>query len=156
MLYTTEPTGSSIPTRPWTTGSLPPPVRGCNTSSSSWGQKFSGVDPIRVISFLAQCKENFENANMTEAMALMALPHLLSPLAEEAYESQKGLHCKSQGIASWAAAVNLLLPTYATNLEIEQAFSTLRDTRQKPGELETEYATRISTALGRCGDVHSP
>ena len=50
--------------------------------------KFSGVDPIRVISFLARCKENFDNANMTEAMALMALPHLLAPPAKEAYESQ--------------------------------------------------------------------
>ena len=89
-------------------------------------------------------------------MALTALPHLLSPPAKEAYESQKGLHRKSQGIASWAATVNCLFCTYATNHEIEQALSTLRETRQKPGELETEYATRMSTALGRCGDVHSP
>ena len=118
--------------------------------------KFSGVDPIRVISFLARCKENFDNANMTEAMALIALPHLLSPPAKEAYESQRGLHRKSQGIANWAAAVNWLLRTYATNLEIERALTTLRELHQKPGELETEYATRLSTALGRCGDVHSP
>ena len=35
--------------------------------------KFSGVDPIRIISFLARCKENFDNANMTEAMSLTDL-----------------------------------------------------------------------------------
>ena len=57
--------------------------------------KFSGADPIRVISFLARCKDNFDNANMTEEMALMALPHLLSPRAEEVYESQKSLLRKS-------------------------------------------------------------
>ena len=68
--------------------------------------KFSGVDPIRVISFLARCKENFDNSNMTEARALMALTYLLAPPAKEAYESQKGLHRKSEGIASWAAGVN--------------------------------------------------
>ena len=118
--------------------------------------KFSGADPIRVISFLARCKENFDNANMTEAMALMALPHLLLPPAKEAYESQKGLHRKSQGIASWPAAVNWLLRTYATNLEIEHDLTELRELRQKPGEHETEYATRMLNALGRCGDVHSP
>ena len=117
--------------------------------------KFSGVDPIRVISFLARCKEHFHNANMTEAMALMAPPHLLAPPAKEAYESQRGLHHKSQGIATWAAAVNWLLRTCATNLEIERALTALRELRQKPGELETEYATRISTTLRRCGDVHS-
>ena len=33
---TTEPISSSIQTRPWTTGSLLPPIRGCITSSSSW------------------------------------------------------------------------------------------------------------------------
>ena len=93
---------------------------------------------------------------MTEAMALMTLPHLLAPPAKDAYESQRGLHRKSKGIAKWAAAVNWLLRTYATNLEIERALTTLRGLRQKPGELETEYATRMSTALGRCGDVHSP
>ena len=117
--------------------------------------KFSGVDPIRVLSFLARCEEKFDNANMTEAMDLMALPHLLAPTAKEAYESQRGLHHKSQGIASWAAAFNWLLRTYTTNLEIERALTALRELRQKPGELETEYATRMSTALGRCGNVLS-
>ena len=32
----------------------------------------------------------------------------------------------------------------------------LRELRQKPGELETEYATRVLNALGICGEVHSP
>ena len=116
--------------------------------------KFTGVDPIRVISFLARYKEKCANANMTEAMALMALPHLLAPPAKEAYESQRGHHCTFQGIATWAAAVNWLLRTYATNLEIERALTVLRELRQKPGELETKYATSMSTALGRSGDVH--
>ena len=63
---------------------------------------------------------------MTEAMALMALPHLLSPPAKEAYESQKSLHRKSQGIASWVAAVNWLLRTNDTNPQIEHALPSLR------------------------------
>ena len=110
--------------------------------------KFSGADPIRVISFLAGCKESFDNANMTEAIVLMALPHLLSPPAKGAYESQKRLHRKSQGIASWSASVNWLLRTYATNLEIEHALTVFRELRQKPGELVIEYATRMLNALG--------
>ena len=57
--------------------------------------KFSRVHPIKVISFLPRCKEHFDNANMTEVMALMALPHLLSPSAKEFYALQKGLHRKS-------------------------------------------------------------
>ena len=54
----------------------------CTTLVVMGDYKFCGVDPIRVISFLALCKDNFHNANMTEAMALMALPHLLSPPAK--------------------------------------------------------------------------
>ena len=49
-----------------------------------------------------------------------------------------------------------LLRTYATNIQIEQALSIVRDLRQKPGQVETEYATRMLTALARCGDIHSP
>lgn len=62
--------------------------------------KISVVDPISVISFLAGCKETFDHANLTEAIALMTLPHLLSLPTMEAYESQRSLHCKSQGIAN--------------------------------------------------------
>ena len=36
--------------------------------------KLGGADPMRVIRGLARCKENFDNAKMTEAMALMAPP----------------------------------------------------------------------------------
>ena len=89
-------------------------------------------------------------------MALMALPHLLNPPAKEAYESHRGYFRHNQGIALWPAAVNWLLRTYATNIQIEQALSVVRDLRQKPGEVETEYATRMLTALTRCGDIHSP
>ena len=118
--------------------------------------KFSGADPIKVISFLARCMENFDNAEMSEAMALMALPHPLTPPAKEAYESQRGYFRRSQGIASWPSAVNWLLRTYATNIQIEQALSVVRDLRQKPGEVENEYATRMLAALARCGDIQSP
>lgn len=96
--------------------------------------KYSGVHPIRVISFLSRGKENFDNANITDAMALMALLHLLSPRTKEAYESQKGLQRKSQGIAREAAAVNWQIRTYATTFEIERALTYLRELRQKPGE----------------------
>ena len=118
--------------------------------------KFGEMEPIRVIRFLARWKENFDNANMTEAMALMTLPHPLSPLAKEAYESQRGLHRKAQGITNWSAALNCLLRTYATNVEIDRTLTSLRDLRQNPVELETEYATRMQNALGRCDDVHTP
>ena len=62
--------------------------------------KFSGADPIKVISFLARCKENFDNAEISEGMALIALLHLLTPPAKEAYESRRGYFRRSQGIAS--------------------------------------------------------
>ena len=52
--------------------------------------------------------------------------------------------------------MNCLLRTYATNIQIEQALSMARDLRQKPGEVENEYATRMMTALAQCRDIHSP
>ena len=117
---------------------------------------FSWYDPVKVICFLARCKENFDNAEMSEAMALIALPHLLNPPAKGAYESHREYFRRNPGIASWPAAVNWLLRTYATNIQIEQALSVVWDLRQKPGEVETEYTTRMLTALARCEDIHSP
>ena len=81
------------------------------------GYKCSGSDPIKVISFLAKCKKNFDNEEMPEAMALMALPHLLNPPAKEVYESQGGYFRSNQGlIASWSAAVSWLLRMYVTSI----------------------------------------
>ena len=65
----------------------------------------------------------------------------------EAYESLRSLHRKSHEIANLSAAVNWLSRTYATNIEIECAFTSLRELRQKLGELETKYATRRLNAL---------
>ena len=113
--------------------------------------KFSGVDLIRVIGFLARCKETFDNANMTEAMALMALPHVLAPPAKEAYESQLGLHRKSQGIESWAAAVNWLLHTYATNLEIERALTALRELCKEPANWKPSTLLECPPPSGGAG-----
>ena len=77
----------------------------------------------------------------------MALPHLLNPPAKEAYGSHRGYFRRNQGIAVWPTAVNWLLRTYGTNMQIEQALSVVRDLRQKPGEVETEYATRMLTGV---------
>lgn len=67
---------------------------------------FCGFDPIKVISLLAACKENIDNAELLEAMALIALSHLLTPPAKEAYESYRVYIRRVQWIASLPAAVN--------------------------------------------------
>ena len=55
----------------------------------------------------------------------------------------------------WPEAVQYLLRSYATSSAIRGAILDLRDTRQRPGETETGFRTRLNTAFYRSGNVHT-
>lgn len=117
-------------------------------------QKFSGEDPILVLDFLARFVQEADVLEMSEAQAYVALPYFLSGMAEDQYNSVRGSSRASEGgVTCWPEAVHYLLRSYATGTAISQAIVAVRDTKQKPGETETSYSTRLNKAFHRCGNV---
>ena len=93
---------------------------------------------------------------MSEAQAYIALPYFLRGHAEEQFNSVRGASSSKQGgVTCWPEAVQYLLRSYATATSIQEAILDLRDIRQRPGETETEFSTRLNTSFYRCGNVHS-
>ena len=116
---------------------------------------FSGEDPIKVLEFLAAFRDEANTLEMTEAQAYVVLPYLLRGPAKEQFVAVKGSVAGDGGVTNWPEAVQYLLRSYATNGAIRQATLALRDTKQREGETETQYDTRLNRAFHRCGNVHS-
>ncbi|CAN8076685.1 unnamed protein product [Agarophyton chilense] len=118
-------------------------------------QLFSREDPILVLDFLARFVAEADILGKNEGQAYIALPYFLRGLAEDKYHSVRVLSLASGGgVTCWPEAVQYLLRSCATNSAIQQAILALRDTRQRPGESETDYSSRLNKAFHRCGNVY--
>lgn len=104
-----------------------------------------------MLDFLACFVTEADILGMTEAQAYITLPYVLRGVAEDLLNYVIGSTKASEGGVSCSLeAVQHLLRSYPTDISIQSAFLTLRDTRQKPGELETDYSVllnRLSTSV---------
>ena len=116
---------------------------------------FDGSDPILILRFLARFIEEADMLEMSEAQAYIAVTYFLKGEVLRQFRAATYANSRDGGITCWPEAVQYLLRSYATNAAISQALLDLRDTRQKSGETETEYSTRIMDAEYRCGNVHT-
>ena len=135
------------------TGKVKDHIRRMHTASSDLG--FDGSDPIAILSFLSRFVSEADILTMKESQALLALPYFLKKSALEHFRAARDAEPEDGGIASWPEAVQFLLRSYATNAVISEALLDLRDIRQKPGEPETDYSSRLMRAVYRCGNIHS-
>ena len=110
-------------------------------------RKFDGVDKIKVLSFLAKYVNEADLLGMSEAQAVLALPTFLKGNAAMRYEA-------ANSVGTWPETVQYLLLNYATDAVIEEAVADLRNIRQRAGESEVDYSTRLTEAELRCGNVH--
>ena len=118
---------------------------------------FDGNDPIRVLDFLARLKREFNIQEMSEAQAFVELPSFFDGYGKSQYEAGVERTLPEEGgVESWPEAVQYLLRNYAQNKHISAAIADLREVRQKASESESQFATRLNTAVARCGNVHSP
>ena len=93
---------------------------------------------------------------MSEAQAYIAVPYFLRGHAEQQFNAVRGSSsAREGGVTCWPEAVQYLLRSYAKSSAIRGAILDLRDTRQRPGETETGFSTRLNTAFYRCGNVHT-
>ena len=136
----------------------PDAVRDClsrlKTTSPDLG--FDGKDGILVLDFLATFVSDAETLGYTEEQAFLVLPFLLSGFAKDQYSSARGVSRRDGGIQAWPDAVQFLLRSFATNEAIQSALSSLKDIRQREGEDELDYSTRLNRAERRCGNPHYP
>ena len=118
---------------------------------------FSGEDPVLVLDFLVRFCKEADTQGMSEAQAYLAVPYFLKGFALNQFESVTETATSSEGgVTCWPEAVQYLLRSYATSTNLQQALLELRDIRQRSGEDEVQYSTRLNTALCRCGNVHPP
>ena len=117
------------------------------------GHRFDGSDPIAVFSFLIHFVTEADKLNMSEGQAYLAIPSYLKGSAKSQFSSmQNGI--RAGGITCWPEAIQFFLRSYPTPNVIRNAISELMNIRQQPGEDESTYAGKLSTALARCGNVH--
>ena len=115
--------------------------------------KFDGTDEIMILHFLARFVTEADTLEMSEGQAYLALPHFLRGMAEAEFRSTADTPVG--GVTCWPEAVNYLLRSYATNEAIQTALLALRDVRQRDGETELDYNTRLNKAERRCGNPHT-
>ena len=110
-------------------------------------RKFDGADKIKVLSFFAKYVSEADLLGMSEAQAVLALPSFLKGNAAMRYEA-------ANSVGTWPETVQYFLLNYATDSVIEEAIADLRNIRQRSGESEADYSTRLTESELRCGNVH--
>ncbi|CAN8073884.1 unnamed protein product [Agarophyton chilense] len=111
-------------------------------------QELNGEDPKLILYFLGKIVQEADIFQMNEAQAYISLPYFLKGMAEDQHNSVRGSPRASEGrVTSGPEAVQYLLRSYATGSAIQDAILALRDTKQKPGETETVYSTRLDKAF---------
>lgn len=110
-----------------------------------------------VFDFLTRFVEECETLEMTEPQAFIALPHFLIKPALPLYRAARSAGSSTQQVSSWPECVQYFLSSYATPGVIRNALNEVRATTQKGhNEDELDYAARLNTQFGRCGNVHEP
>ena len=110
-----------------------------------------------VFDFLTRFVEECETLEMTEPQAFIALPHFLTKPALPLYRAARSADTSTRKISAWPECVQYFLSSYATPGVIRSALNDLRVTTKKGHtEDELDYAARLNTQFGRCGNVHEP
>lgn len=119
-------------------------------------REFKGEEPILVLDFLTRFVREEDMLVMSEVQAYLTLPYFVKGSAEDQFQFVCGSSRASEGgVTCCPKAGHYLLRSYATPNAIQAALLTLRDTRQRPMESETEYSTRFNKAFHRCSSAHS-
>lgn len=127
-------------------------LRSLKMTLDEW--KFAGTDQIVVLDFLTRFTEEADLNSLTEGQAFISLPRFLSGEAEIQYRASRN-GARSGVVSCWPEAVQHLLTSYATPSAIREAVNDLQNIRQRSGEDEAKYSSRLNEAAYRCGNVHT-
>ena len=126
--------------------------------------KFTCSDPMAILTFLSAFRTEADEVDMSEATAVSMIQKFLGEPCRSMFQSNlrhTGVidlydnGARTDTISHWAEAVNWLLRTYARDTYIQQEVIELRAIKQREGETELAYHTRLVKKYSRLGSVYS-
>jgi len=120
--------------------------------------QFSGKDPLKVFSLLRKLVIACNETDVSEGMALYAIPHFLSGEAELRYTRElpdSGTALGVSSITSYAVAVNWFLQTYAESHTLALAQEKFYRAIIEHDETIESISARLRGLSDRCGSIHT-
>jgi hypothetical protein len=107
-------------------------------------EKFTGEDPIEILSFQRTFKEGADHMNISEGAAAKLFPYFLDGIAREEYESHTG---RAPGYMElYPYMIQFLLSRYAVDEVLVQASLGVTQCKAIDGEWERAYGRRLYKA----------
>jgi len=119
---------------------------------------FSGKDPLKVFSWLRKLVKACDDNDVSERMALYAVPYFLSCDAELRYVRtlpDSGTAVGVASITSYPVAMTLFLQTYAEPHILALAQDTFSRAIIEPEETIESFSARLRGLSDRCGSIHT-
>jgi hypothetical protein len=113
--------------------------------------RFSGDEPIEVLSFLRVFKEASDHNELTEAAAARVILYFLTGAAKEGYRAH--LDEAPSAIPTYPYMVQYLLETYAVDDELAQAYMAVTTAKQAENEGEKAFGRRLHRLAIKAGNV---
>lgn len=119
-------------------------------------RKFTGSEPLRILSFLSLFKAQCDNNRITEGGALILLPNFLEGEAYELFMSNQDMgEDNTGGFATYPEAVQFLLRSFAREAYIETAVEAFDRLTQNREETELGFSRRLREANRKLGSAYS-
>jgi len=119
---------------------------------------YSGKDPLKVFSWLRKWVKACNDNEVSEGMALYAIPHFLSGDARLRYTRElpdSGTALGVESITSYPVAVNCFLQSYAEPHTLVLAHDTFSRAMIEPDETIESFSARLRGLSDRCGNIHT-
>lgn len=117
-------------------------------------QKFDGKDPISILRFLASFKVACDENRIMEGAATRLVLFFLEGEARTEYQTLLDESNIGQAV-SYPQAIVHLLTTYADEHDLNEEQRKINRLKQRPGEEEKAFASRIHTQVLRLGPLFS-
>jgi hypothetical protein len=115
---------------------------------------FSGQDPLAILRFLTSFKLGCDHNGISEGAALRMLPKFMTGQAQRNMINFTSRATKDNR-SYYPCAIQYLLQTYADEDRVEDEYNKLHRFKQKVGEDEREFASRIRTHAVRLGHLYT-
>ena len=119
--------------------------------------KFTGKDPIKLLSFLRELRQAMNGVGLSEGAAVTIISWFLEGTALQVYSHHvfSGIRSTTNATACWVTIVNTLLERYITDDIISDANNRIVTAKQDLDETESDFATRLEGYADSCSGVYT-
>ncbi len=116
--------------------------------------RFDGKRPVSILNFLASFKTALDTNGVPEIAALIIMPNYLDGEAQVLFKTMMDDAGVQTGFTSWPHAVQFLLETYATDLNLEYAVEALERIRLEPKDTIASFKNRLARAAAEMAGAY--